>query len=960
MATYYFRNSGTDWNTAANWSLTDGGTASGTVPLATDNAYFTSNSANCSTSANANAVMLLFSGVGTGNYNKTFTLNNTLTLSGTFSLSSTMIATGSGTVSLTGTQRLTSNGCVWNPNVQMSGNVTKTFGDSWTINGTLMGGGGGATSHTLSGLTSSLIINLKGNLVVNTTSTAFNGGVNPPTIIMNGTGAQTWSALLNGIVRSPLTISNSNAVVSGTVNFDSSTLTTTTNVITAGSTLVCPSSVATTLNIGSCTWSNVSLLGTTTYTIGSSLNISGTFSLGSTNVTTALALGSNNINLKGNLYLNITSGTITQTGTGSIIMNGTASQIWSQPGQTSLGSLRINLTINNPNTIISGTVGYSVGTLTALTTATTSGSTLLCVGACTLNASLINWNNVTMNSAVTYTLGSDLYLSGTFRAGAGAGTNTTLSAASGVTIYLSGNLTVSTTTGQILSTNVSIIMNGTGVQTWSHPGQTTGLLRTNLTISNSNTVVSGTVGYGIGILIISVPITTTNSTLHLALSCSVNVEPVTWNNITFGTTTAQTYTLLSNLYATGALTVLATNTIISGLTYAVYIGSYTSTAGTLTLTINCPLIFNGSGAISMGGNSIILTSSIVNINTTGTVTIPTGSVFLIRANATGLTFSYTSGTFLPAQGSAISISNATSNYNTIVDFPNITFWSVLIGSQASPGTITLLSDLICDGGTFTFAPNGTNAFTINGGKNIYVGKNVMANFVNSAGGGSSISGNSTFVFGGSGRSTFTSNSTTSNVQINNNITFNFNGVLTFYDPTSTSGYPGLSLGSGTYSYISGKIQSKDYSGKINNGTITINSACTLLGFNEMIGFGNVSITGGTTIIMDKFFNGSSKNILKVRSTNTTNYIISFQDTFEKLSNFTRISNCTVTNRNQLLLLSQRGNGGSNIGVRYVNQLPNSVQKSSNFSSVYPTGSSDITYLDGGLLQDPNTSSNYNY
>ena len=235
----------------------------------------------------------------------------------------------------------------------------------------------------------------------------------------------------------------------------------------------------------------------------------------------------------------------------------------------------------------------------------------------------------------------------------------------------------------------------------------------------------------------------------------------------------------------------------------------------------------------------------------------------------------------------------------------------------------------------------------------------MANFVNSAGGGSSISGNSTFVFGGSGQSTFTSNSTTSNVQINNNITFNFNGVLTFYDPTSASGYPGLSLGSGTYSYISGKIQSKDYSGKINNGTITINSACTLLGFNEMIGFGNVSITGGTTIIMDKFFNGSSKNILKVRSTNTTNYIISFQDTFEKLSNFTRISNCTLTNRNQLLLLSQRGNGGSNIGVRYVNQLPNSTQNTG-FSSVYPTGSSDITYLDGGLLQDPNTSSNYNY
>jgi len=44
MANYYFRNTGADWNTASNWSLTDGGGATGVVPTASDVAYITLNS----------------------------------------------------------------------------------------------------------------------------------------------------------------------------------------------------------------------------------------------------------------------------------------------------------------------------------------------------------------------------------------------------------------------------------------------------------------------------------------------------------------------------------------------------------------------------------------------------------------------------------------------------------------------------------------------------------------------------------------------------------------------------------------------------------------------------------------------------------------------------------------------------------------------------------------------------
>jgi len=57
MATYYFRNVGTDWGTAANWSLTNGGGATGAVPTASDDALFTINSGNCTSSDSWNKLI---------------------------------------------------------------------------------------------------------------------------------------------------------------------------------------------------------------------------------------------------------------------------------------------------------------------------------------------------------------------------------------------------------------------------------------------------------------------------------------------------------------------------------------------------------------------------------------------------------------------------------------------------------------------------------------------------------------------------------------------------------------------------------------------------------------------------------------------------------------------------------------------------------------------------------------
>lgn len=80
MATYYFRNTGsTDWGTASNWSLTDGGGATGAIPLSTDDAFFTINSGSATiTTTNKVCRNLITTG-----FAGSITCTTTLTVAGT-------------------------------------------------------------------------------------------------------------------------------------------------------------------------------------------------------------------------------------------------------------------------------------------------------------------------------------------------------------------------------------------------------------------------------------------------------------------------------------------------------------------------------------------------------------------------------------------------------------------------------------------------------------------------------------------------------------------------------------------------------------------------------------------------------------------------------------------------------------------------------------------------------------
>jgi hypothetical protein len=169
------------------------------------------------------------------------------------------------------------------------------------------------------------------------------------------------------------------------------------------------------------------------------------------------------------------------------------------------------------------------------------------------------------------------------------------------------------------------------------------------------------------------------------------------------------------------------------------------------------------------------------------------------------------------------------------------------------------------------------------------------------------SGTTNIVLSGTG--TYSQNSTG---QLRNNLTIS-TGTITI------SG--NVYYNTGTLTYLSGIV-------KANTATLNVALATTFINCDK-INFKAITITAATTQTFNKFFSGSAIVPTRIQSTSTTsNYTIAFQDNFEKITKFTRISNCTVSRRGQLLCLTDRSNKGGNVGIRYINQLPDGVPKNS--------------------------------
>ena len=157
------------------------------------------------------------------------------------------------------------------------------------------------------------------------------------------------------------------------------------------------------------------------------------------------------------------------------------------------------------------------------------------------------------------------------------------------------------------------------------------------------------------------------------------------------------------------------------------------------------------------------------------------------------------------------------------------------------------------------------------------------------------------------------------------------------DVTIVSGNT-LTYNTGTLTYTSGKVTTK-------GSTLLIGGATTLINMDKMT-WDTVTVTG-ITLTMNKFFSGSPKQKTTIQANvSGTVYTITFQDTFEKTAKFVKVSDCSLTRKGQLLMLTPNSDKGGNSGIRYINQSPNGIAK--NAPSIVNTMTSPAF----GLVADP--------
>jgi len=451
LSSYYFRNVGTDWATATNWSATDGGGATGAVPTAADDAFFSNNSGNCVINSGAKVCKTLDFTKGTG-FTGTFTHNGTtLTVSGSVTLNAAMTIAGTGPLTINAAATLKANGVTW-PNALNFAAVTMTI--------VLLG------NWVNTGLVSQSSAAVTLNWTTNETLTC-NGGLSVANFNLLGTakvilGGGTWQSTSVGIVTNNLDLAG-NITFGATIRYQTGTLKYVSGTIDATACTLFSCLAATTFDLGSnvviplfrttgidtltsdlyvttyetygtgssfagagalrsgaTAWTitnftvhitNVAL----TCTLPTDIIITGTTTL-TTDSTTALTTNINgySLNLKGNITTvgtgAIWQGTTTLTHTGTGTLTTDAWSLLSNPPCY----IKTGITINTAGTVTFGAnwvIGANTWTYTAGTIVTTNNN-LWIVGSITLDVQVITWNKVHFipltSAGITVTLSGNL------------------------------------------------------------------------------------------------------------------------------------------------------------------------------------------------------------------------------------------------------------------------------------------------------------------------------------------------------------------------------------------------------------------------------------------------------------------------------------------------------------------------------------------------------------------------
>lgn len=615
MASRYFINGGTNsnWNNTGNWSNSSGGPGGQTVPTSADDVFFTGASPNCTVDTATAACKTLAFTSGGSDYTNVITMTNNITVgqaanafSGNITLHAGMTtanATGSGALinNIAGnTPTLTSNGGVWGADYRIGSTVTVTLSAAgWSVNNfQVLTAGSTMNSNSMT---------IRGNMTISATLA---GG---STLIIGGTGAQTWSSSGGAYIGVPLTINKPSGTltITGTVYYGATTTPFFQYIASGGTISVGTSTLyigsGASLNIGGINWYNLTFAGAAANpaTLGQSITVTNLLTIG------AQAVNGSTITVNGSLTGNA-SGT---SGTTNIIMDGTGTLAASSTG------IKNNLTINTSGTITIGTFFFSTKTFTH-----TNGTLDVSASSITFDTATINCTiylgNVTFLGACT--LSSNMIVNN-FVGGAGGGS------LSGNSISVLGNLTIG---NGAISGTTTLTINGTVDQTYSH-GTANQYLSLPTTINKSSGVfiISGIIYFNGTFTISAGDVQTIGSTFTSNAATTYTMNGVKLWNATLGGTSI-TFTFNGDMYMDGLLTLNGvTGTTLNG--NKLYVNSINHT-GSAQIIGASEIVFYGNTI----GSWTNATAALHQINTT----INCGRLVLgSRVNFSNATLTYIRG-----------------------------------------------------------------------------------------------------------------------------------------------------------------------------------------------------------------------------------------------------------------------------------------------------------------------------
>ncbi len=584
---YYSRASG-NWNTAATWSFSSGGTAATTFPTANDIVVI-EGGFSVTVTSNAACKTLSFASVGANN---TLTINSGITFS------------VSGNIDLAKPSNPNTNSIAVGAGTLNAGSITFTNAV----------GGSSRQQITISTGT----VNVTGDITMDNTSTG-------TSIIF--TGAGTLNAGV-GIMTTGVSSGTLTTVAGSTVNYNGGNQTIK-GVVYLGNVTLSGTGTKTLQTTTTSIGGNLTLSGTASTTTVASLVVSGNLTIGNgTSFTSAgfplTVTGTTTVGGGASGQLNITSATGTKIFTGLVTVASGAT--WTNTADNSPVTFRGGITNN-------GTFNAGTGIHTFDTNNQQLTGTFSIPNVTVTTVTVTNNNTLTVSTALSGTGGLTQASNATLNIGGTSAISTLTASNVGNTVNYSGtaNQTIKTPVG---SQYVNISFNGTTASGIAAPGAATTLNVSGNWINNGTGTTGtftgfnpngGTINFN-GTTTVSGSSTTSFNNLQLAAASTLTLPSGTVNvggNLDFNATST-----FNNSLGTVSLNGSGVQTISpNGKEF--YTLQVNKTAGSVSLTSSVPiqhlLNIQSATAVASNGNLLILSRGISTANDGAIGAIPTGA-----------------------------------------------------------------------------------------------------------------------------------------------------------------------------------------------------------------------------------------------------------------------------------------------------------------------------------------------